>query len=438
LVKIYLAGKGAAGAVLPASIVALTEEVLRAMLIKKLIFVVAVIIVSTGLLLVGTGAGMQLYHGAAAEPGGLAAPAPTPNAQAKAAQKAPQAKEQDDPKKANVSKPEKREVAPYEVFTGRLEASQTIDISAPVSGRLLKIHCQSGAAVKKGDLLFELGRAAFEEAVTKARLNCDAAEARAKPSQALFDHYRGISKLDEVGKIELDKAALHASLDRTALELAKLELNRAQRELESTVVKAPADGRVGKILVNEGGGVSGDKTVLATITVADPMIAVFQLDQSNYRLYQRLLGEKEVSGLGSPMSFRLSDEEGFPHKGKLAAFDDRFDPKIGTIMVRATVANPDGQLLPGMSVGVQMVFGKPQPKLLVPETAIQPPRKPFDTPVVAVITGKNFGEEREVTLGLAYGAMRVIEEGLSAEDRILVNFNDATGHAGYKIEQRKK
>jgi len=442
LAKVCGAANGTAGAVIPARIVALTEEVLHAMTIKKLITVVAVLIVSAGGLLVG-GLGMHvLYLSAAAEPGPVAFPGERPKAQVPPAQKTPPAKEQPDAAKPTVSKPVQRDFTPYEVFTGELSPSRSVNVQARVGGRLASVHCQTGATVKKEELLFQIDSAAFKEALQRARLNLEIAEARLKQSET---HLRRIKEAARAVTIEeVDKAKSAFELDAAAAKLAVLDVERAQRELDATEVKAPADGRVGDLLVNVGSAVSADKTLLTTVALLDPMRVTFNMDEGNYLRYQRLLRDKQVSGPGSALSFALLDEEGFPHKGTLAAFGDRFERPRGTIDIQATVPNPDGQLLPGMFASVHLPFGKPRQVLQVPEAALTNKYVDKNGTVgysgnyfVIVINNDNLVEHRFVKLGQEDGAMRVIEEGLRPDDWVVVEGFEGL-HPGDRVEPRRR
>jgi RND family efflux transporter MFP subunit len=435
-------GTGAA-----AKVIALTEEVVRAMTIKKLATIFVILISSTGVLFVGSAWGLHLYSGAAAEPGQQAVVPEKPQGQKKAEQKTPPAKEQADAKKPTVSKPEKREVPPFEFFRGRLEPSQVTDVLARVSGRLASIHCESGAGVKKGDLLFELDDTVFKDALAKAEINFTVAKTKVEQSEASLQRAVSLRESGGISAEEFDKARGAVPLDRAAMELAKLELDRARRELDSVKVKAPTDGKVGRILVNAGGAVSGDKTILATIMMLDPMYVSFEMDERNFVRYQKMLQDKQVQGLGSSLNISSPfDRNRFPHQGTLAFFDDQFNPKTGTITVRGKVPNLDGHFLPGMQVGIQMPIGKPQATLVVPGPAVgfaaakpsydnvpEPPPDAF----LFLVNADNVVEFRKVQVGEYVGNMRIIEEGLGPDDWVIIDGRTGLS-VGDRVEPRRK
>jgi RND family efflux transporter MFP subunit len=124
-----------------------------------------------------------------------------------------------------------------------------------------------------------------------------------------------------------------------------------------------------------------------------------------------------------PILLALPDNEGFVHRGKLDGTGVRVDPATGTVRWHATFANPDGLFLPGMFVQVRVLTGAPHRALLVPESAVGTDQ---GQPYVFVVTGKDVIEQRPVKLGVRDDRLRAVKEGLTAEDRVVVDLAGGT------------
>lgn len=182
--------------------------------------------------------------------------------------------------------------------------------------------------------------------------------------------------------------------------------------------------------------------LLGTITVLNPIGLAFDMDERSYLDYQRLVREKEVTGIGSALSMRVANESGFPREGILVGFGDRIDEKSGTIRARARLANPDGLLLPGMFARVRVKFGRPRPVVEVPSTALG---HRGNKEYVLVVNDRNQVERRTVQRVMGQGAgfppMNLddpkvfIKEGITPEDWVVT---DAQGlQPGDQVEVRR-
>jgi RND family efflux transporter MFP subunit len=430
------AGAQTAGAAIPAKVVSLTQEVLRAMSMQKLTTTAAAVIASVGILLVAGGLGMQL-HGSALPDAVPMVAREAPPGKGPGGEKPPLAQDgpgtrKPAPKKGRpetprpkVVKPLQRELAPFEDFAGRLEAVRTVEVRAQVGGRVQEVAVKNGQDVTKGQLLFEFDSTQARANLARAEAALDVAEARRKLSATDLERVRRLVANNAVTREEFDKATAAAAVDAAAHKIAKLDMERARRDLDATRIWAPVDGRVGRLQVTPGNQVAGGDgqlTLLATITALDPIHVAFDMDERSFLRYQRLLREGQVKGVGSPLSMSLADEEGFSHQGKLVSFDDQFNSKTGTIRVHGVFRNTDRQLLPGMFARVRMPFGKPRRMLEVPESAFLTNKgKPIVIEgqyLVRVLNDKNDVEGRLVTVGQRDGNMRVITAGLAPEDTV--------------------
>jgi RND family efflux transporter MFP subunit len=383
-----------------------------------------------GLLLVGGGLalGLRANAGPQADPPG--------STQAVAAQANPVEQPRDKPPAARsvtVARPVRREWVPYQEYTGRLEPLRAVEVRPAVSGFVLKVLFKAGAQVKKGDVLFELDPRALELAVEKARADLFLAEAKRKQSEADLDHARRLAAAGQQVREEFEKAKWQVDAATAGIEGAKVEVGRAQLELEATKIRAPMSGQVGRPLADAGTLVfrGPDRaTLLTTITTIDPIGLTFDMDERSFLLYQQLVCEHKVQGVGSALRMAVAGEEGFPHEGTLESFADHVDPQSGTVRVHGSFANPGQLLLPGMSAQVRIALGPPRMVLAVPQVAI------YGNRFVLVVNDGNIAKPRAVRLGPTENGMWIIEDGLRAEDWVV---SDVTGiRPGDLVEPRKK
>jgi RND family efflux transporter MFP subunit len=422
----------------PRSVLSLTHEVLRAMFWEKLKATSAILIAFAFLLLAGGGLAVHLRAGPDPGAGQLAAgdDARSPrDPQAAPEQQAADAAARIKPVK--VSQPLRRNFTPYQDYTGRLQALRTVQVIASVNEKIEKICFKPGAEVKKGDVLFQLEATAYRIALDKAEADLASAAARKKLSETRLKRARELKESKALGQEEYDQTVAEAETAEAKWKAAKADHDRAKLNLAGMRITAPADGLIGQADVGVGDYTTvqgGAVLVLATITSVDPIGLSFDMDESSYLRYRRLLRAGEVKGIGSSIAMELLDEKSFARTGTLEGFDVRIDPKTGTIRVSGTFPNHDRLLLPGMSARVRIPFGKPRPVL---EVAAQAPHgNDRDGSWVYVVNKLNAIEKRRVKGILERDGMLLLEEGLHPDDLVVVEkLTDV--HTGDKVKPER-
>ncbi|WP_417469120.1 efflux RND transporter periplasmic adaptor subunit [Maricaulis sp.] len=317
----------------------------------------------------------------------------------------------------DVATPLAERVADWDVFTGRFDSPEHVDVRSRVSGYIDAVHFEDGAIVEAGQLLFTLDPRPFEAVLAAA--NGQLAQARAQLVQARAD-------LDRAERLLTSRAISEETIEqrRTALRTAEAGVasasanaDAAALNLEFTQVTAPAAGRTSSRMVDPGNLVSGGSSsgdILTTIVGSDPLYFEFDASEAVYLRYQR----RERTDIASRVEIRLQDEADYLHVGEIVFADNRINPTSGTIRVRARVANPDGLIRPGM-LGAARVGGSAfYEALLIPQTAIlsDGPRR-----IVYVVNAENIVEPRVVVPGPPSGNLQVISSGLTPADRVVVN-----------------
>jgi RND family efflux transporter MFP subunit len=332
-----------------------------------------------------------------------------------------------------VSQPVQRQVAEYAEFTGRLEAAQSVDLRARVSGYLVRVAPESDT-VKQGDLLFEIDPRPYQAEADKADAELRLREAQLRLATANLDRLRALAARGGAGQDDLDRAQADRVSAEAALQVAKATRQVVRLNLDFTRVTAPIGGRVSRPLVSAGNLVVADQTTLATIVSLDPIYVTFDMDERTLLRLRRLQGEGQAAGAaGTPVFVGLADEQGYPHKGQFASEDIRVDPGTGTLRCRAVLPNPKGLLLPGLFVRVRLTVAPPAPALLVPERAVGTDQ---GQAYVLVVTDRNVTERRPVRLGPVENGWRVVREGLAPGDWVVTD-NPRTVGARETVEPRR-
>lgn len=304
-------------------------------------------------------------------------------------------------------------VADTQEFSGRLEAVEHVEIRPRVSGFITAVNFKPGAMVKKGDVLFVIDPRPFQAEAERA--DAAARSARAKAELAKLE-------LTRAERLLGDKAIAQREYDASASAQKELEANaraaQAQYEtaklnLNYTRVVAPIDGRVSKAEITLGNLVDAS-SVLTSVVSTDRIYASFDGDEDTY------LRVRSQAHSGQPVTVRvgLANEEGFPHEGKLEFVDNQLDTRAGSVRMRATFANKDDVMAPGLFARVQIGGGSEKPALLISDRAVGTDQS---HKFVFVVDKDGKAEYREVKLGPVVEGLRVVKAGLKPGEKIVVN-----------------
>lgn len=327
------------------------------------------------------------------------------------------------PPEVSVAQPVTKEVTEWDDFTGRLEPIKSVEVRARVSGYLDSIHFKDGQQVKAGDLLFVIDPRPYEAEAERARAELKRAQAQRNLAQQNLQRAEKLIQGNTIAPEQFDARRNEYDIADANVSEVEAAAKSAELNLEFTQVKAPIDGRISRRYADEGNFVTGgsaQSTLLTTIVPFNPLYATFDADERVVLKYTRLnlAGERKSSrDAPTPVRIALADETEFTHEGKMDFVDNRLDPETGTLRGRALVENSEGLLTPGLFVRVQLKGRGPYPALLIPDEAIGTDQsKKF----VMLVDKDGMAQRRFVTPGRLYGGLRAVEEGLTAEDRVIV------------------
>lgn len=315
------------------------------------------------------------------------------------------------PAPVSVAPAVQRTLSDSEEFSGRLEAAEYVELRPRVGGVIDTVHFTDGALVSKGQLLFTIDPRPFQAEV--ARLESQLAAAKARAELAATELARAQKLLDAkaVSRQEFDQLSSGSRTSEADIRAAEAALRAARLNLDFTAVRAPISGRVSRANVTAGNLVN-EQAVLTTIAGVAKVYAYFDGSEQTF-LRVKAAGEK-----APPVRMALSNEDGYPHAGKVDYFDNRLNPQTGAIRMRASFDNSKGQFVPGLAVRLVMATTAPYSAVMVPERAIGTDQsKKF----VVVVGADGKPQFRDVQLGALQDGMRVVGGGkLKAGENVVV------------------
>lgn len=306
---------------------------------------------------------------------------------------------------------------------GRLEASRVAQVRARAAGILQKRVFREGSDVKAGQLLFAIDPAPYGAALQSAQATLARAQANLTQATALAGRYQPLVAAHAVSQQEYANAVAAQKQAEADVAMGKAGVQTARINLGYASVTAPISGRIGRALVTEGALVGqGEATPLAVIQQIHPMYINFTQSAADVMKLRAALADgqfKKASGNGAA-SVRVLLEDGstYAQPGRLLFSDLTVDPSTGQIVLRAEVPNPDGTLLPGLYVRVQLEQAQASNAITLPQQAVTRTAQ-GDTVMVVGADGKV--APRNVQLGASKGAQWVVLDGLKEGEQVMVD-----------------
>jgi membrane fusion protein, multidrug efflux system len=295
---------------------------------------------------------------------------------------------------------------------GKIAAREVVSIQPQVSGRIVKLHFSDGADIKIGDLLFTIDPRPYQAQLNQAEANLAGAEAALDLAKTNFARVEAVSDPRAVSRQDYDakKAAVESAeaevrQNRAAVETARLNL-------EYCTIRSPINGRAGQRQVDVGNVVSPSNGSLLVIQRLDPIYADFTITEKDLSRVQRNMTQRTLR-----TEVSLPDDHGAPREGKLTFVDNSVQEGTGTVKLRATLANGDRRFWPGRFANVRLILATQEQAVLVPAGA---PNMSAKGPFVYVVKPDSSAEQRWVTAGQRQGELIVIEKGVKAGERVVV------------------
>jgi RND family efflux transporter MFP subunit len=321
----------------------------------------------------------------------------------------------------DVATPARKSITRYLDATGNTAAVKQVDLVARVSGFLQSIDYTDGAFVKEGTTLFTIEPETYKLKLDQARAAEAGAQASLKQSELDFQRQTDLVGRQAVSQATLDNSTANRDNARASLQQAQANTRIAEVNYSYTKVTAPFDGIVSAHLVSVGELVGASSpTQLATIVAQDPIWVNFNVNERDvlkFRAEARRRGLTVADLKKTPVEVGLQTDAGFPHIGNLDYVAPTLNQSTGTLAVRGIIPNSDRALLPGLFVRIRVPVETQDNALLVPDTALGSDQSGR---YVLVVNKDNVVEQRKVETGPVDNGLRVIDSGLTPEDRVVI------------------
>ena len=312
-----------------------------------------------------------------------------------------------------------RDVPVYLELVGQTQGYQDVEIRARVEGYLTRMTFTEGSLVRQGALLYEIDRLPLEAILAEARAQQATAEAQLAKANNDVARYTPLVAKQAVSQRELDDARRAAGRGARAGGRRQGIVEKATLDLSYTRITAPISGLVGTTLVKAGNLVGrGESTLLTTISQIDPALFRVGVTEADYlRIARRALDTGRQGGQQTGIQLTLADGTVYPHTGKVNVVDRAVDPTTGTLGIQLLFPNPELLLRPGQYGRARALLDNKVGALLVPQRAVQELQNLYS---VAVVDGSGKVAFKNVKVGPRVDSLWVIEEGLTASDKVVV------------------
>jgi len=307
-------------------------------------------------------------------------------------------------------------------YPGHLQGKEEVQVHARVSGSVLEKYFDGGDYVYAGQPLYKLDSRQYETAVISAQAELSKAETNLRHAQEELSRYEVLWKDRAVSEQTLTDKRADVDGNKATVAATQAAVRKAQENLDDTIVYAPMSGRVSVDDVAVGTYATAGTTKLVTIGTMDPINIQFSVSETEYL---NLLAEAIETGAdidrdNTPLpkvKITLSNGREYPFEGNIITADRALSTNTGSLTIEATIANPNGILLPGMFVQVHLVGVKADNAILVPQRAVQ---QLLDEAFVLVVGEDGKSISKNVKVGEKVGSYYIIEKGLSPTDVVIV------------------
>jgi membrane fusion protein (multidrug efflux system) len=303
-------------------------------------------------------------------------------------------------------------------FVGRIKAVETVALRARVQGFLEKVLFTEGQDVKAGDVLYQIEKVQYQAQLDQAQANLAAAKAQELNAQLAYNRSQDLVRSQAVSQATLDSNRANLDVAHASVLQNQAALTQAKENLSYTDIVAPIDGRIGRTTYTQGNLVSPTSDVLATIVSQDPMYVLFQVSVRQLEEIRQARRQEDGSQIKISINVRLPSGKEYAHPGVWNYTDPQVDQQTDTLTMRATLPNPERQLIDGEFVSVELRERREQPRLVVPQAAVQVDQAGS---YVLVVDQDSKVQQRRIRLGAQQDADIVVESGLNENENVIID-----------------
>jgi membrane fusion protein, multidrug efflux system len=307
-----------------------------------------------------------------------------------------------------------------EDYVAQTEAINTVEVRARVGGVLERQVHTEGELVKTGDLLFVIDQQPYIAALAQAKANLAQSQAALEQSQRDLARANSLVVIDAISQQELDATVAKNKANLASVDAGRAAVQTAQLNLGYTSITSPIDGVMGRAMMRIGGLVAANTTLLTTLYDTRSMYVNLSISEQRLLALQRQLGRAPSQNSRDPPPFRLflADGSEYPEAPKLNFIDPAVDANTGTLAIRLEVPNPRQLLRAGEFARVQVATLQDPNAIVLPQRAIQDLQ---GQNYVWIVDAHGKAEQRDVQMGPRIGENWLVQKGLKAGDRVIVD-----------------
>jgi membrane fusion protein (multidrug efflux system) len=312
---------------------------------------------------------------------------------------------------------ERKQVSKTPEFVGRVEAMNRVEVRARVTGYLEAVLFTEGTIVKEGDALYRIEQGPFEAAVQQAEGALERSKAALVLAKQTLDRAEDLLKRNSGTAVARDQAQAQVDTAKGSILTDEANLSTAKINLGYTDIVAPITGKISRTNITKGNVVGPDSGPLTTIVSQDPMYLTFPVSQRDFLRVQKAGRQLNYNDFKSiTIRAQFSDGSAYDQTGQINFVDVSVDRATDTILVRATMPNPNGALIDNQLMRVMVDIESPDQKVVVPQAALIADQQ---GPYIFIVED-NKAAIRRIKIGDEVGTDVVVEEGLSGGEQVIV------------------
>lgn len=306
-------------------------------------------------------------------------------------------------------------------YSGQIKSTNAVTIKPRVSGEIVEKYFTSGAPVEKGQALYKIDDRQYESEVLSAKSNVDKARTTLNNSLVDLNRYQQLAASGAVAEQTLTNQQATVDSNQSSYDDANALLQKAQENLDDTIIRSPIAGKLSVDDVPSGTYVTAGNTALVSVGSINPIYVQFSISENEFLNFRMAADAKDANWPENhtppTASLTLSNGKKYDEISTSYQFDREVSDSTGTITVKALFNNADGVLLPGMFARVTMEGQPLKNAILVPQRAVQ---QVLDQSFVIVVGSDNKSVARVVTLGDQVGSYYIVKSGLDKDDVVVV------------------
>jgi membrane fusion protein (multidrug efflux system) len=304
-------------------------------------------------------------------------------------------------------------------YVGQAEASKAVEVRSQITGVIVARPYTEGTDVAQGTVLYRIDPTIYEAALRSAQGTLANAQARLANAERNLNRVKPLLEEHAVAQVDVDNAETEMQQARSGVDQARGAVDEAKKNYDDTFVRAQISGRAGRALLVLGARVTGPSDLLTTVEQVDPIYVSFNPSDRDVLAWRHNEVTRKMIANGKlKVAITLSDKSAFPHQGVVSFVDQSLQYNTGTLLLRATVPNPEHILLPGQFVRVKPLGITRDSALLVPQRAVQ---QGLAGTFVYLLGPNNTATPHDVSATSWDGGRWLIDQGLMPGDQVIVD-----------------